>query len=386
MEASGLKEEVWDATNTYVNHWESPTHMLDIFQNNHNDENSIPSPMTHSQRWELVRGVQSVLEAWTKQPLVLTSMYGIRIYHENSILAPHVDRLPLVTSAIINVAQDVDEPWILEVIGHGDGGTAHNLTMQPGEMVLYESHSVIHGRPFPLRGRYYANLFVHFEPIGHTFRHAEKQRQLHASDGDDEDEDGYSSWSSSSATHAKAAYEKAFQMERLSALDGANRNARRTSSQLPHYVPEQKEQRWKQLFDFDPIPKVDPQPLHKDAAATMTPHNAAAAGNLDALKSMAATDRAVIFKSDHNGWRPLHEAARSGHVHVIEYLLKEGARVNERTNDGEGGSPLWWAEKNAEANREAIELLKKHGAISLQPKVLDDKNRNDEKKEKMQEG
>jgi hypothetical protein len=32
-------------------------------------------------------------------------------------------------------------------------------------MVLYESHSVIHGRPFPLIGNFYANVFIHFEPI-----------------------------------------------------------------------------------------------------------------------------------------------------------------------------------------------------------------------------
>ncbi len=53
------------------------------------------------------------------------------------------DRLPLVSSAIINVAQDVDEPWPLEVIGHD--GKAYNITMEPGDLVLYESHSVIHG-------------------------------------------------------------------------------------------------------------------------------------------------------------------------------------------------------------------------------------------------
>lgn len=39
------------------------------------------------------------------------SLYGIRVYKEGAVLAPHVDRLPLVSSAIINVAQDVDEPW-----------------------------------------------------------------------------------------------------------------------------------------------------------------------------------------------------------------------------------------------------------------------------------
>ena len=28
------------------------------------------------------------------------SLYGVRLYHNNSILAPHVDRMPLVTSCI----------------------------------------------------------------------------------------------------------------------------------------------------------------------------------------------------------------------------------------------------------------------------------------------
>jgi len=45
------------------------------------------------------------------------------------------------------------------------------LSFHIGDMVLYESHSVIHGRPFPLKGRYYANIFIHFEPTGHSLRH-----------------------------------------------------------------------------------------------------------------------------------------------------------------------------------------------------------------------
>lgn len=56
------------------------------------------------------------------------------------------------------------DPWPLEVYGHD--GTASNVTMEPGDMVLYESHSVVHGRPFPLNGNYFANVFVHFEPVG----------------------------------------------------------------------------------------------------------------------------------------------------------------------------------------------------------------------------
>lgn len=91
--------------------------------------------------WHAAR---DTLEAWTGYKQAECSLYGIRVYKEGSMLAPHVDRLPLVSSAIINVDQDVDEPWPLEVIGHD--GKAYNVTMLPGDMVLYESHSVLHGR------------------------------------------------------------------------------------------------------------------------------------------------------------------------------------------------------------------------------------------------
>ena len=30
------------------------------------------------------------------------------------------------------------------------------------------------GRPFPLKGRFYANVFIHFEPTGHSLRHEDK--------------------------------------------------------------------------------------------------------------------------------------------------------------------------------------------------------------------
>jgi hypothetical protein len=75
--------------------------------------------------WEAAR---DTISAWTGQELTQCSLYGIRVYKEGSILSPHVDRLPLVSSAIINVAQDVDEPWPLEVISHS--GKAENVTVR----------------------------------------------------------------------------------------------------------------------------------------------------------------------------------------------------------------------------------------------------------------
>ena len=34
---------------------------------------------------------------------------------------------------------------------------------------------LVSGRPFPLKGRFYANVFIHFEPTGHTLRHESRE-------------------------------------------------------------------------------------------------------------------------------------------------------------------------------------------------------------------
>jgi prolyl 4-hydroxylase len=134
-----LVPESW-GSQTYMNHWkeESDIHNLEHF-------------MALSDRQLIQQQVQHVLEDWCGVPLTPTSLYGIRIYRHGAVLAPHVDRLPLVVSAILQVAQDevVDQDWPLEVIGRN--GVAVNVTLQPGEMLLYESASIIHGRPYALQ-------------------------------------------------------------------------------------------------------------------------------------------------------------------------------------------------------------------------------------------
>jgi prolyl 4-hydroxylase len=145
------KPESWNTGNIYVNHWESPSLMVSV----EDSALEFGGGRLKSKIWEAAR---ETVSAWTGQQLAECSLYGIRIYHEGAMLAPHVDRLPLVASVIINVDQDVDEPWPLEVIGHD--GKAHNITMVPGDMILYESHSIIHSRPFALQGRFMANVFM----------------------------------------------------------------------------------------------------------------------------------------------------------------------------------------------------------------------------------
>jgi len=137
------KKETWGVANTYTNNWVVPTYMVSVEDSGLRGGGS----RLKQQIWNAAR---DTISEWTNQELTECSLYGIRVYKEGSILATHVDRLPLVSSAIINVASDLDEPWPLEVFGHD--GKATNVTMEPGDMVLYESHSVLHGRPFPLKG------------------------------------------------------------------------------------------------------------------------------------------------------------------------------------------------------------------------------------------
>ena len=143
------KEEEWFVGNTYTNHWEAPSMMLDVADEYLEGGGAALTQLI----WE---SAHTALEEWTGQELGKISLYGVRMYTSNSVLAPHVDRMPLVTSAVINVAQDLDEEWPLELWGHD--GKAYNISMEVGDMLMYESHSVIHGRPWPLKGRYFANV------------------------------------------------------------------------------------------------------------------------------------------------------------------------------------------------------------------------------------
>ena len=60
---------------------------------------------------------------------------------------------------------------------------------------------------------------------------------------------------------------------------------------------------------------------------------------------------------------------RSGNIEVVELLLRPeyGVDVNERTNSGQGASPLWWAEHTLRPGHPIITLLRRHGAIAIGP-------------------
>ena len=107
-------------------------------------------------------------EEWAGVKLRPSSIYGIRRYVNNSALISHIDKVNThVISLILNLGQDVEEDWPLFVRPHT--GEDEAVLLRPGDMLWYESASVIHGRQWPLRGNSYDNLFVHFKPRGRTW-------------------------------------------------------------------------------------------------------------------------------------------------------------------------------------------------------------------------
>lgn len=107
----------------------------------------------------------AILTKWIeyKAPLVHTATYGIRKYLRGSHLANHYDKKNThVVSAIIHLDDVSDKPWNLYIEDHHF--RPHNVTMEYGDVLLYESTTCLHGRPVPFEGESFCNLYVHFKP------------------------------------------------------------------------------------------------------------------------------------------------------------------------------------------------------------------------------
>jgi prolyl 4-hydroxylase len=248
--------------------------------------------------------VKPVLEEWTGMQQSVISVYGIRIYYNNSILTPHVDRLPLVASAIINIAQDVDTPWVLEVYDHD--GIAHNVTMEPWDMVLYESHSVLHGRPFALDGKFYANVFVHFEPT-----------------------------------------------VPLVLSDAA---PSRTMNDLPLYlIPgTHLEDEWRHA-------NPDGWDLLKDATRLSQK------GDIVAMRYLAWLNPSSLRVADEQGWQPIHAAAKYGQLDILQFLMQEQG-ISSETPTFAAETPLVIAQENLPEGHPVIDYLSKVAAFHIYDK------------------
>ena len=112
--------------------------------------------------------LQPLHEAWCGRRLVPTACYGMRMYLPGSYLLNHVDRTEThVISSTLCVAQDLAERWPLYI--EDALGAPYEVDINPGELVLYESAKLKHGRPYDLKGTCYVGLFLHYKLADQTF-------------------------------------------------------------------------------------------------------------------------------------------------------------------------------------------------------------------------
>jgi prolyl 4-hydroxylase len=107
--------------------------------------------------------MKPMMENWCGKKLKPTFVYGIREYQDKAILKSHRDRVEThIISAILNVAQEVDEDWPLII--DDNYYRSHRVMLKPGQVVFYEGARLTHGRPEAFNGKRFANIFCHFVP------------------------------------------------------------------------------------------------------------------------------------------------------------------------------------------------------------------------------
>jgi prolyl 4-hydroxylase len=172
------------------------------------------------------------------------------------------------------------------------------------------------GRPFPLKGRFMANVFIHFEPIGST-----------------ENDLVYG------------------------------------TTDLPPYVirgsPE--ESRWRAN---NPRGHTIMKPEVVEVGSTEA-HRAARDASLHDLQEILDAHKDVVYAEDSNGWLPLHEAVREGNLEVVKFLVQKGSPINARTKNpsGPGGSVLWWALQRHGPESDVVQYLQDIGATIIEPAI-----------------
>ena len=128
-----------------------------------------PSLLYHDEAFNqsLLSDLQQAHEEWSGLPLKKAACYGVRVYQPGSYLHNHVDRARThVVSCTICIDRRLSSRWPFYI--EDVDGRPHEVSIEPGEIVFYESARLRHGRPYALDGEYYASIFVHYTPINWT--------------------------------------------------------------------------------------------------------------------------------------------------------------------------------------------------------------------------
>ena len=186
-----------------------------------------------------------------------------------------------------------------------------------------------------LKGRYYAMLFLHFEPTG----------------------EGLEYDSNSGFHHINKQYTNS--VNRIKG--GQSSDADEDGPKLPPYIQREspEEANWLKRHPNGWRPPYETLPS--------TAHVAALEGDVKALKEELDKDQKWLTERDDNGWQALHKGVTSGNEEVVQLLVSRGAEINARTHGGYGETPLRIAEKVLGPSHKVVLYLKSLGALSLGP-------------------
>jgi len=109
--------------------------------------------------------MKTLLTEWIQYKTILNYVctYGIREYLKGSTLSNHYDKKDShVISAIIHLDDKSEKAWPLYIEDHNF--RPHEIFMEYGDILFYESTTCLHGRPTIFDGDYYRNMYIHFKP------------------------------------------------------------------------------------------------------------------------------------------------------------------------------------------------------------------------------
>lgn len=158
-----MPNEVFDYLKTTTSLPRIAEHPSNLFPRSHGGSPPYIINIPENKKKWIESKLKPILEEWVGFPLKHTATYGPREYVKTSSLRNHVDRETHIVSCILNIGQSgCTKDWPLQVKGHDQ--ITRDIFMKPGDMVLYESRTVMHGRPEPCSCDSYINMFVHFYP------------------------------------------------------------------------------------------------------------------------------------------------------------------------------------------------------------------------------
>lgn len=116
--------------------------------------------------------LQPLHKEWSNREILPTAVYGIRSYNKGATLITHRDKVGTHhISSIIIVDKDlncgcsktkgVENDWALDIQDHE--GKWHKVYAEIGDIILYESAVLEHGRLEPFKGNYFRNFYVHYK-------------------------------------------------------------------------------------------------------------------------------------------------------------------------------------------------------------------------------